>query len=201
MSADDDRERLTRADRIALRISAIQTILAVTGFFVGVVALYAALNEADAVRKQQQASVWPHIRIVDMNYGIPGEERFEIIVSNKGIGPARIRQVSVTISGQEQTSWYEIVRKLPGGDDAKISNYRLADIVLAPNEDITAVSLQAPYASRETIFAFRELVQSGDAGMSICYCSVFEDCWNLDAYARRPVPVKQCPEQNPESLI
>lgn len=57
---DPIESRRDRMERLALRISVVQTALAVMGFFIGSIALYAALNEADAVRKQQQASVWPY---------------------------------------------------------------------------------------------------------------------------------------------
>ena len=53
----EEMQRLSRIERMTLRMSVIQTVLAVTGFCVALIALYAALNEADAVRKQQQASV------------------------------------------------------------------------------------------------------------------------------------------------
>lgn len=194
-------DNLTRAERIFVRISVVQTVIAVIGFFVGAVALYAALNEADAVRKQQQASVWPHIRVMDINYGAPGEERFDIVVSNKGIGPARIEAVKVSIGGVEQTSWYEIIRSLPGGASAGISSYRLADATLSPEEDLVAVSVAAKYSSVELVNAFRDLVRGGEAAMSICYCSVFDDCWQIDAGERRPASVKVCPAQNPQSQI
>ena len=194
-------DNLTRAERIFVRISVVQTVIAVIGFFVGAVALYAALNEADAVRKQQQAAVWPHIRVTDVNFGTPGEERFDIVVSNKGIGPARIEMVNVTIGGVEQTSWYEIVRALPDGETAGISSYRLADATLSPEEDIVAVSVEAKYGSLELVNAFRDLVRGGEAAMEICYCSVFDDCWMIKAAERRPSPIKRCPAQKSDSLF
>ncbi len=192
---------LTRAERIFVRISVLQTILAVVGMFTGAVALYAALNEADAVRKQQQASVWPHIRVSDMNFGVPGEERFQLTVSNRGIGPAQIRSVEATIDGAVQTSWYDIVKMTAEKEQFGISNAPVAGIVLAPNEDITAVSVEVPSASKKTVEAFRDLIRSGRANMKVCYCSVFDECWILDALASETSPIAACPLQNPESNI
>ena len=192
---------LTRAERIFVRISILQTILAVAGMFTGAVALYAALSEADAVRKQQQASVWPYIGVTDANIGIEGQERFEIIVSNKGIGPARIRSVAAEIDGEEVTSWYDVVEGLAEGAEYGISNFPLSREVLASNESVRAMSIEVRYAPRKLVIAFRDLIRSGRANMTLCYCSVFDDCWSLDALNNTTVETDGCPEQNPESNI
>ncbi|MEO1241572.1 MAG: hypothetical protein AAFX54_06655 [Pseudomonadota bacterium] len=198
---DDRVSRLERTDRIALRISVAQTVLAVVGFFVGLVALYAALNEADAVRKQQQASVWPHLRIRDLNIGLSGEERFDIIVGNRGIGPAIIKNVRAVVDGKEMNSWYEIVDLAAGKESTAISHEPIVGAVVAPNEDITLVSLEAKYSSKEAVFAFRDLVRSGRATLIICYCSVFDDCRHVDAQANQTIDVKSCPAPDPTTEL
>jgi len=193
--------RLERTEQIALRISVAQTILATIGFLIGVVALYAALNEADAVRKQQQASVWPHIRIRDMNNGVTGQERFDVIVGNRGIGPAVVKYVSADIDGEEKLSWYDIVKPLVGEKRFGLSHESVIGAVIAPNEDITIVSVDAQYSSAELVTAFRDLVRSERANLIICYCSVFDDCRRVDAKANETVEVDQCPAPHPESQL
>lgn len=192
---------MTRAERIFVRISILQTILAVAGLFTGGVALYAALNEADAVRKQQQATVWPYVRVTPINYGIAGEERFDISVGNRGIGPARIEYASIAIDGEKYNSWFDILNGLADGEKFGISNFTLAQQVLAPNEDITAISIQAEHAPKSLVFAFRDLMRSGRASMQICYCSVFDDCWMLEAATGDRNEVDACPAPDPDSAI
>lgn len=200
--SDEERlARLERTEQIALRISVAQTILAVIGFMVGVVALYAAMNEADSVRKQQQASVWPHIRIRDMNIGVVGQERFDVIVGNRGIGPAVVKYVSAVIDGEEKLSWYDIVKPLVGERRFGMSHESITGAVIAPNEDITIVSVEAQYSSPEVVTAFRDLVRSERANLFICYCSVFDECRRVDAKANETVEVDQCPAPHPESQL
>jgi hypothetical protein len=199
--AEQDKRELTRAERIFVRISVTQTVLAVVGIFTGAIALYAALNEADAVRKQQQAAVWPHIRVSDISFGRPGEEKFMLIVGNRGIGPARIKSVAVTVDGEPQTNWRDIVRMVAEEERFGISSGPVAGMVLAPNEDVTAISVEVPHASKKTTEAFRDLVRSRRAKMLVCYCSVFDECWNLDAPAGKTDAVAACPQQNPDSRI
>ncbi len=193
--------RLERTNTIALRISLAQTALAVVGFFVGLIALYAALNEADAVRKQQQASVWPHIRIRDLNFGQTGHERFDVIVGNRGIGPAIIKNVTAIIDDKPMYSWFDIVAAATGGNAGALSHEQIISAVIAPNEDITLVSLEAKYSSKEDVFAFRDLVRSERANLLICYCSVFDDCRRVDARANQTVEVNSCDAPNPKSQL
>ncbi|MCB2112012.1 MAG: hypothetical protein KDD85_00525 [Parvularculaceae bacterium] len=199
--SDAGAEKLSRAERIALRVSVIQTVIAVTGFFIGVIALYAALNEADAVRKQLQASVWPHLRVTDINHGVPGEEKFDIIVSNRGIGPAVVKSVAVTVDGEEKVDWFEVVQTVAGKERFGLSNINIGGAVIAPTEDIVMVSLDSKFATSEITRAFRDLTRSGRANLRICYCSVFDDCWTHDALSGETIETKSCPAHNPASNI
>ncbi|MEL6360825.1 MAG: hypothetical protein AAFR21_07035 [Pseudomonadota bacterium] len=201
MSETDDKKELTRAERIFVRISIIQTILAVTGFFVGIIALFAALNEADAVRKQQMASVWPYAYMRTVNYGTEGEEKFEVIVGNRGIGPARIQTVEVTLDDQVMLSWGQILREIAGEQSFGISSNRLNGTVLAPGEDMLAFAVEAENASLEIVEETRGLVRSGRVNMKICYCSVFNDCWRVNGAAEETVPVKACEKTDPKNSI
>ncbi|MCB2096883.1 MAG: hypothetical protein KDE05_04560 [Parvularculaceae bacterium] len=193
--------RLERTEQIALRISVAQTVLAIIGFFVGVIALYAAMNEADAVRKQQQASVWPHIRVRDLNIGVVGQERFDIIVGNRGIGPAVVKYVQVVIDGEEQTNWYDVIKPLAGDERIGISHEPILGAVISPNEDITVVSVESKYASPEIVAGFRDLVRSERSNLIICYCSVFDDCWRVNVRANEKAGVDTCPAPHPESQL
>ena len=185
---------MTRAERIFVRISVIQTILAVTGFFVALVALFAALNEADAVRKQQMASVWPHVTIRDYNYGSAGAERFNVVIGNRGIGPARIMVASLLLDDAIVGSWRELVAPFTEDNvsEAAISTVRISGAVLAPGEDIVAFGVSAQQTSPTLVTAVQSLAQSGRVNIEICYCSVFDDCFSLNAVKETTTPVQKC---------
>lgn len=189
----EDREKLSRSERIALRVSIIQTFLAVTGFFVGCVALYAALTESDAVRKQQQASVWPRLQLSRSFYGMPGQERLDIVVGNRGIGPARVATASVTAKGETAKTWIEVARKYSGVDQIGISDDTIANKVIAPAEDITVFSIEERFSDSATVRALRRAFDSGEIRVDICYCSVFDACWKVSSVSPREEPTNKCP--------
>jgi hypothetical protein len=199
--SDKEKVGMTRAERIFVRISIVQTILAVTGFLVGVIALFAALNEADAVRKQQMASVWPHITVRDINYGEIEGERFEVVVGNRGIGPARVVSAEVLLDGASVESWIKFVEPLSDGQQFSISNFRVSGSVLAPKEDVIAFAINEEYAPKAMIEAVREVVWSRRVNILICYCSVFDDCWRLNAMAEETTAVDKCPAPDAANRI
>ncbi len=182
---------LSQSDRIALRMSAAQTVLAVVGFLVGLIALYAALNEADAVRKQQQASVWPHLDIAVSNNNIIDNEFTTIAVANKGIGPARIRSVEVRLDDAPVSSWWALLGAVGEGDgDAiLISNADISGKVLSAGDEVELMRLDKaaipvtggePRDYSEVLAGLRSAIAGGRVRMNICYCSVFDDCWVFD---------------------
>lgn len=202
---------LSRSDRIALRISVAQTALAVVGFLVGLIALYAALNEADAVRKQQQASVWPYLDLAVSNNNVIDNEFTTIAVANKGIGPARIRSVEVRLDDAPVSNWWALLGLVGEGDGGSIliSNADINGKVLSAGDEVemmrldkTALPVQGGEARdySEVLTRLRSAISEGRIRMNICYCSVFDDCWVFDTKRYgEPEAVGACPSQ-PEGV-
>ncbi len=89
-------------ERTFLRLTFWQTILSLAGVFTGAVALYAALNESQAVRQQTAASVWPYVQLM-INDTDDGESAyFALSLDNVGVGPAKMRGVLLTLNGKPQ---------------------------------------------------------------------------------------------------
>lgn len=190
--SDSKAQSLTRSERINIRIAATQTVLAIVGIFIGSVALYAALGESEAVRKQTEASVWPRVDVVSAYYGIAGEERVEIIARNRGIGPAVVKSVIVAVDGEPQKNWFDVIRALSPGDRPSISNQEIDKAVISPNEDVRLLSLEEKYSSKAQTLAVRDAFIAKRLSVEICYCSVFDSCWETRSKDGAPKEVKEC---------
>jgi hypothetical protein len=46
----------------------------------------------------------------------------------------------------------------------------------------------------------RVAVDSGRISMSVCYCSVFDQCWRVDPAQASPEPLAVCPASGAESF-
>src|SRR5262249_24941854 len=82
--------------------AAVATFIAL--FAVGVAGYTAYIQ-----RQQVRAQVWPVLELVTSN-----EPALQIAVSNKGVGPALIRNVVVTTDGKVATKWREVMENLLG---------------------------------------------------------------------------------------
>ena len=193
--------RLDRVEKMTLRMSVIQTTIAVTGFFVAIIALYAALNEADAVRKQQQASVWPHLEFQRSFRGVSGSERLDINLRNSGIGPAKIELIEFFLDGAALRNWDEALGPFTGADANTYSHIGVSGRVMRPDDEFAILSLIASEIDPQSIIAIRDAVDQGRLAGRICYCSVFEECWLLVSETREPEPVRRCPEPARENTF
>lgn len=200
--APAEAEGPSRVERIFIRISIMQTVLAAAGIFTGAVALYAALNEADAVRKQQQAMVWPDVLVGSSFRPEPAPgggapvQAYSLIVVNSGIGPAQIRGVRITVDGQAQPRWRAVLAALDESPPdysydlmsgrTLLSGQRVEVLTVADDTIARSLRTKINDQSRLTIEA--------------CYCSVFEDCWTVGFFTR-PEPVNACPDYGDAAFL
>jgi hypothetical protein len=160
-------------------------LAALMAVFVGVCALGVSLYTARLQRQQVEAQAWPYLQL----WRSDAERRFNL--SNRGIGPAQVRDLRVFVDGAEVESWGDAFARLAG---RPLQCSRLSFIsrrVLAANEDVAMLE----FCNDADFAAF-------DAGIArvqreFCYCSVLGDCWLLseraateDEYLRA---VDRCP--------
>lgn len=185
----------SRLESTLVRVSVFQTILAVVGILTGCIALYAALNEADAARKQQIASVLPEVILANSYNNDRERPRFSFIVVNNGIGPGRIRSMRVQVDQKAVRNWAGMLKAL-GGEGRSFGQSQIAGRLVQAGETITIFETANP-DTVQLIIENRSRI-SGE----ICYCSVFEDCWLPAANVTElPEPVDQCPIYGDEQFL
>jgi hypothetical protein len=214
-----EKHQLTPAERIFVRISVLQTALAVIGIFTGAVALYAALNESDSASKQLYASVWPHIETGsdrftkeavarrDEFHGIEGP-LFRFTVLNSGIGPARIASVQVIVDDKPQLSWAQALESLIGPINTTFGSSTLGGRVIRAGETVYPLTLMGEPAQRLEDALSGSADRSQRIAMRICYCSVFDQCWLKEDQAARedaargePRSVEKCPDFGKDEFL
>jgi hypothetical protein len=210
---EPDPPRLTPAERIFVRISLLQTVLAVIGIFTGAVALVAALNEADAVRKQLYASVWPRIETGSDRWSRQAVERreefaglegplFRFTVLNSGIGPARVQSVRLRVDGKAQQTWAQALEAITGRTGISFGSSTIGRRVIRAGDLVNAMTLLGePAQILSDAFADPEDARTRVV-IEICYCSVFDECWITadESSSSEPQPVDQCPDFGDEQF-
>ena len=157
----------------------------VVASLVGLLALLVSGYTAYVQRQQVRAQVWPHLWVAYQDL------EHQLTVFNKGVGPAIVRSVRVSVDGKPQTEWNHVLAalKLPMTD---YGHSTISGTVLSPGDALSILV----FPDAQSHSRFREAM-SARGLISICYCSTLDECWSFED-RRRPAkpsvqPVDECP--------
>ena len=167
------------------RSDLVDRILSISAMVSALAAVAVSVYEARIDRAHQRVSVWPYV--TEYNSLVPGEP-YRRSVENVGIGPALIRAFQVRVDGEPSRTWNETVERLTGLKDANFVYSTFgAGTVLLPGTTRTLLTIPPG----DTALRFWKEMQTGRVSMSICYCSLYEECWLTRG--REPEPMTTCP--------
>jgi hypothetical protein len=166
-----------RLDDITNRIvSASATLIAIA-------ALATAVYQAKLSREQAKASVWPYLL-----QGNSGNNGYASIIQNLGVGPAKIETFEVMVDSQAVKNWAAAADAM--GVKLSWKGHRTTSIhpgIVIPAGAVIDL-LQLPDSNDAKLFRS----QVDRVRVSLCYCSVYKDCWTVATKQDAPVPVKVC---------
>lgn len=185
-------------ERAFVRLTLWQTVLSLVGVFIAIVALYAALTESEATRKQTAAAVWPFVQLTLRDHLSELGAEFRISLTNAGVGPARMRSMRVLLEGKPLDDWHEAMARMGEEGTHRLGQSFVGRRVLIPGETIDMVS------TTDRVLVEKFLATLARPGNSIvyCYCSIFDECWVIDSEKdlQTPDPVGQCPDFGDEAF-
>ena len=188
----------TGTERAFVRLTFWQTVLSLVGVFIAVIALYAALAESDAARKQIAAAVWPFVQLTVHDHLSEGRAEFRISLTNAGVGPARMRAMRVLLQGKPLRDWHHAMELVGETGTHRLGQSFVSRRVLIPGETINMVET----TDRVLVEKFLGTLAQPGNSITYCYCSIFDACWLLDSEKdlQSPEPVEQCPEFGEEAF-
>jgi hypothetical protein len=164
---------------------------------VGVLALLVSAYTAYIQREQVRAQVLP---ILEYFSSAGPEIRFEVL--NKGVGPALVRHVIVTVDGHPARSWSEALDLLLGPGKHHFAQSQLANRAMSPGETLQVLiphddEGNTLHPGTPGSLGNRFDAERGRVGVEICYCSTLGDCWTLVAgehRSPRTTETRRCPK-------
>ena len=186
------------SERAFVRLTFWQTVLSLVGVFIAIVALYAALTESDATRKQTAAAVWPFVQLTVSDHLSADAAQFGISLTNAGVGPARMRSMRVFLEGTPLRDWHHAMELVGEEGTHRLGQTYVSRRVLIPGETIDMVST----TDRVLVGKFlASLARPGNV-VTYCYCSIFDECWVIDSDKdlQTPDPVDECPDFGDEAF-
>ena len=155
---------------------------------VSIIALLVSIYEARILNAQNEASVWPYI---DKSMSIVTDTStvsIQLTIQNKGVGPAIINSSQISINDTVYTEYDKAL-------DAVIRQFSVEELrnlvftpslnsVISPGEEQTLFVLELK-APQEGIWSFLPR-------LDLCYCSVFDRCWEMTTDKDTPVETGNC---------
>ncbi|HJV91269.1 MAG TPA: hypothetical protein VJ623_13255 [Holophagaceae bacterium] len=153
------------------RLKQTTEVLAVgTALFVSFCTLAVYAYQAKVMKEQQHVSVWPYLEWATGNV-----KDFHITVKNKGVGPALIQKVEMTLDGKPVHTATELVSAVRGPDWSLqgLINSSLEGRVMSPGEEVSPITITDVTEGR----AFEGQLRKHAFQLRITYCSIYGDCW------------------------
>lgn len=160
-----------------------QSIIALAALLLSVCGVFVALYEAALVRRQQRASVWPY---VEVSASVTGE-RVQIWVENVGVGPARVHAAAIAYDGALRRDWGELLLAVdPQIERIHAYTSLVQGRVLPRDSEPEVIFRLTAGEDPQRVELVRELgrrVLDGEVDVTVCYCSVFDECWTSSLQA------------------
>lgn len=168
-------------------------LAAVIAALVGLLALLVSGYTAYLQRQQVRAQVWPYLE--------PGmsSSRRKVSLFNKGVGPAIIRSVKISVDGKPQRNWNTAFAALGLHYDHHIPYSTINGVVIPANDHVD----QLVFPSAEDFDLYAHQIRRVD--LELCYCSSLDECWTYEDTSATLVghahqPVAQCPARGDDQF-
>ncbi|MCW5911081.1 MAG: hypothetical protein KIT62_08400 [Cyclobacteriaceae bacterium] len=153
-----------------------EMIVALSAIVVSIMTLSVYIFQARIMMDQQHTSVWPYVEWV-YNYISEENQEFYISVINKGVGPALVRDSKIYLDGKLYKDYSDLIKDLVGEgkrDSLWIVYSGVDNSVMAPGEEVKIFHVKSWRGTRIP------MVDSKRFNYTLCYCSIYKDCWTTD---------------------
>lgn len=170
--------------------------MSASALFVSVISVVALLyqlslsrEENELIRKQQSASVRPHLTFDFMNK----LTEYRVILTNKGVGPAFVKEVEYSVNDSLKFNrsdfFYNHIKGLileEEGVSISVSTYSfMKGVVLTADSELNLFSV----FGQEDISLFRKYLRATEWNYKIVYEDIYGERWMLTQGDGFPVPV------------
>jgi hypothetical protein len=142
-----------------------------------------------------QANSLPFVQLAHSTAADDGTLRPSMLAMNSGVGPAHVRSVSIAVDGRPVQDLKSLLEACCGGSgDVRMASSTLLHRMLQAGETIHYAFAMGEDAKTPVANAFIKAAVSGRIVTTVCYCSVFEECWVTASQGMtQPKRVEVCP--------
>ena len=174
----------------------VDMVMGASAIGISLVSLFVALEDGGAMKRLVQANSWPFVAAEFSTLGPDGTPHFRMMLTNKGVGPAKIETLEVFVSGKPVAGPRALMAAMIGPEglnhDHKFGTSDIVGSVLSARESVDYLITLPETFTPEQNAALRNA--GPRVNTRVCYCSVFDECWTRggpDGDARAK-PVDRC---------
>jgi hypothetical protein len=183
----------------------LNLVIAMCAVLISGASFYATYLQAQSEEKQVKAATWPYLQFSSGNYNIETEEEeLYLRIENVGVGPAMIKNFSMSYEDIESHNVYNLLAAccIPEGEDklwlskpevhnkvGLIVTDTVNNRILPVGNAINVVMIKKTDGNEE----FWNKVNHDGRKIKgqACYCSLLDNCYQTD-FVNEPVLVKSC---------
>lgn len=188
--------RKTQHRWLDISVALCALVVSITSLCVAVLHGHTMERMADANARLVAANSWPLMQRVSSDQDASGARVFSLILSNSGVGPAKIETAEVRWKGRAYRDFQELIdaccqpKDGPRFEDIQTSS--MSHLVWRAGESRPVLLIPRNGDAEPVAEAFRNIWTQLE--MRVCYCSVFDECWLSDLRSLHPPAAKECPK-------
>jgi hypothetical protein len=185
----------------------LEMVIALTALIASISSIVIAIHHGHTMEKLVLANSLPYLQGGFSGVTPDGTEIVALDLINRGVGPAHEKSLRVKVHGQYVRSTNELLAAVLGTEQAASAR---ADLHPIYNKVRTRF---IPGGQTQLVW---HLVRTDDNAkvwekmhddmeknweMQYCYCSVFNECWQVNSVWQEPEPVMQCTRDEANEFI
>ncbi|MGA8092842.1 MAG: hypothetical protein WB823_01105 [Steroidobacteraceae bacterium] len=168
-----------------------ESALAVGAVIIAAVSLWVAFDSERTNRELVASASWPFVQFSDTDPVSATPQVLTLIISNVGIGPAKLESFELFWKGQPQRSPWQLLQSCCGQNETGpgqagsldvlhhvpgVSTATDQGVVLPAGQQIALLAITRDSDNAALWDAFASEF-TGNLSVRYCYCSAFNECW------------------------
>lgn len=178
------------------RVHWLDMVVSFSALFMSATSIFITYHTSNSMERLVRASSWPFVQLGSGNTNA-GVAEISFNIENAGTGPARIHAYAILVDGRPvaQANLFDNIARACCADEYRrtlamapdnpwpvigdVITSPIAPGLLAPNEDGASFSWRRTPQNERLWRAIDQARQQGRITMQACYCSVFDECWEV----------------------